>query len=224
MTKTIAAAMLAMTVPALTHAQAPQPRLLSPHTAPESAGSADHGVAKAAGMPLRDGNLAPGVLTVRIVRGSFDNNVPGQDVTVAVAAGKSETVRTGPDGRAQFAHLPVGTSVRAAATVDGEVLRSDSFEMPVESGVRLLLVIGEGPVTAAGRPPGTATQAPPLLVGNAGTILASPSGVVPVEFATTTRGRSNGPTGVTVIRVIMTAATLLAFAVVLFRRPGAGQG
>ncbi len=219
MIKTVFATVLAMTVPALTHAQAPPPGLLSPHADLAGADPADHGVAKAAGMPLRDGNLAPGMLTVRIVRGSFDNNVPDQNVTVSVAGGKTETVRTGPDGRAQFAHLPVGASVQAAATVDDEALLSDSFEMPGESGVRLLLVVGEGPVTAAGMPPGAPSQAPTILADAATTVLVG-APVMPVVGATTANDWGDGSTGVTTIRVIMATTTILAFVFVGFRRQG----
>lgn len=219
MIKTIVATVLAVTVPGLTHAQAPPPGLLSPHADLAGANPADHGVAKAAGMPLRDGNLAPGMLTVRIVRGSFDNNVPGQNVTVSVAGGKTETVRTGPDGRAQFAHLPVGASVQAAATVDDEALLSDAFEMPGESGVRLLLVLGEGPATAAGMPPATPMQAPLTPVESATEVRAG-GPVVLVEGGTTTRDWGDGSTGVTAIRVIMATTTILAFVFVGFRRQG----
>lgn len=218
MTKTIVATVLAATLPALTQAQAPPPGLLSPHAA-ASADPADHGVAKAAGMPLRDGNLAPGMLTVRIVRGSFDNNVPDQNVTVSVAGGKTETVRTGPDGRAQFAHLPVGASVQAAATVDDEALLSDAFDMPGESGVRLLLVVGEGPVTAAGMPP-TAPSPAPLVPGAGATEVLAGGPVVPAEGATTTRDWGDSSTGVTAIRAIMATTTILAFVFVGFRRQG----
>ena len=45
-------------------------------------------------------------------------SVPGHLVTVDVTGGRQETARTGPDGRAQFAHLPVGVRVRVSALVE----------------------------------------------------------------------------------------------------------
>ena len=39
---------------------------------------------RAAGMALRDGALAPGMLTVRVVRGSFDRNAANETVQIDV--------------------------------------------------------------------------------------------------------------------------------------------
>jgi hypothetical protein len=97
-------------------------------------------MASAVGMPLLDGSLPPGTLTVRVVRGGFVENLAGRDVTVDVLGGKTERARTGPDGRVQIAHLPVGIGLRASAVVDGKRLESEVFEMPPDTGVRLLLM------------------------------------------------------------------------------------
>ena len=85
-------------------------------------GENGHVIVRAAGMPLRDGALEPGTLTVRIVRGDFSNNVPDQPVDLQVMGGQTLSGRTGSDGRAQFPHVAVGTQVKVTATVDGEVL------------------------------------------------------------------------------------------------------
>ena len=45
---------------------------------------------RAAGMPLSDGALAPGMLTVRVVEGAFTRDLAGQAVEVQVTGGKSE--------------------------------------------------------------------------------------------------------------------------------------
>lgn len=211
-------ALLAILAPALAEAQAPPLDLLSPHAIRAEKDPADHGVARAAGMPLRDGVLAPGMLTVRVVRGSFDNNVAGQNVTVAVAGGKVETARTGSDGRAQFAHLPVGASVQAAATVDGVPLTSDAFDMPADSGVRLLLVVGDGPVNASGPPPDAQPRgvAPAAAAPAFGSVPAPDVEIVPPPVSTA----SGGSFGITVIRVIMATTTILAFLFIGFTRPG----
>ncbi len=152
-------------VPARGGARAQQVQPVSPHATDPQASSTDHGVARAAGMPLRDGSLPPGMLTVRVVNGSFSNNVTDVAVSVTVAGGKIERATTGADGRAQFAHLPVGGTVQATAVTGVGALVSDPFDMPAESGVRLLLVIGDGPVTATGVPPGTLTVVPRLEPG-----------------------------------------------------------
>ena len=106
---------------------------------------------RAAGMALRDGALAPGMLTVRVVRGSFDRNVANQIVQIDVS-GRIERATTDAAGRAQFAHLPIGAAVQATAIVDGEALSSERFDMAAESGIRVLLIAGEGAASAGGIP------------------------------------------------------------------------
>jgi hypothetical protein len=113
-----------------------------------TAGSASHQV-RAAGMPLYDGTLPPGIMTVRVVQGGFSNDLPDQAVTVTVLGGRTEVQHTGSDGRATFGHLPIGSRVRAWAVVSGDRLESDLFEMPTESGVRVLLIAGGAGVEAA---------------------------------------------------------------------------
>lgn len=97
---------------------------------------------RAAGMALQDGTLPPGTLTVRVVRGSFSGNLAGINVTLEVGGEAPKEAMTRDDGRAQFAHLALGSSVRATATVDGEPLASEPIVMPAESGIRVLLVAG----------------------------------------------------------------------------------
>jgi hypothetical protein len=203
-----------MVLPALAVAQAPPLGLLSPHAGvPDAGRTPGGGGATAAGMPLRDGSLAPGMVTVRVVRGSFDNNVANQEVALTAAGGKTQTARTDDKGRAQFAHQVVGSSVQATATVNGETLKSEAFNIPAESGVRLLLVVGDGPVTAAG--PVAALPAPlagPLAPeGEATQGVAVPGGP--------SSGTTDDTATITAIRVVMTVMTLLGFAFVGFRRP-----
>jgi hypothetical protein len=118
---------------------------------------------RAAGMPLRDGTLPPGQMTVRVVQGGFANNLANQVVTVEVLGGRSETATTGGDGRASFAHLPIGGSVRAVVNVNGEQLASDVFPVPAESGVRVLLISGATAGAAAAMPPAAARSPAPAL-------------------------------------------------------------
>jgi hypothetical protein len=168
--------------------------------------AARHTMVRAAGMPLNDGTLPPGMLTVRVVRGAFTANLPGVTVAAEINGGKIETASTGGDGRAQFAHLPVGAQVKVSATVDNQQLTSDVFALPAESGVRILLVLDDG---SAGAP-----------AQSAGTILnAAPPDQEQPTAAIDTAPRRRGPsTGVLAIRIFFTVATLAAFAFVLFRQ------
>jgi len=162
---------------------------------------------RAAGTPLNDGTLAPGMLTVRIVEGAFTRNLAGVEVRVDVAGGKVESAMTGEDGRAQFAHLPVGASIRASATAAGEQLESEIFEMPAQSGVRILLVTG-------GTQPATSdTGAPPIAALPVGAPAAPPS-------TPPSAPPSQSDTAVTVIRTVlaMTSVAAFGFFVVLRRK------
>ncbi|MEQ1572631.1 MAG: hypothetical protein ABL993_00160 [Vicinamibacterales bacterium] len=84
--------------------------------------------------------LADGIVTVRVVRESIGNNVPGQDVRVIIG-GTTRTARTDEQGRAEFRDLPRDQG-RAEATVDGERLTSDPFTAPASGGLRVILVAG----------------------------------------------------------------------------------
>ncbi len=91
------------------------------------------------GIPRPDGSLAPGTVSVRVVRGQLGNLVIDHPVEFVVA-GKSQTVRTDASGRAVVSGLAPGSTVHVLATVDGERLDSQDFQAPAEGGVLLLLV------------------------------------------------------------------------------------
>jgi hypothetical protein len=171
------------------------PAIAAAQPAPGETG-AQHMV-RAAGMPLNDGSIPPGMLTVRIVEGAFTRDIADVQVDVEVAGGKIESVVTGADGRAGFAHLPIGAQVRATATVGGERLQSDAFQIPAQSGVRVLLVTG------AGAAPDAAASAP-VVTATAGTVRSTDVALAP--------GRSDDATRIAVIRAVLATATLSAFA------------
>ena len=183
---------------------------------------------RAAGMPLNDGALAPGMLTVRVVEGAFVRDIANQLVELEIAGGKIESGRTGPDGRAQFAHVPVGARVRATVSVDGERLESESFEMPTESGVRLLLVASAN----AGAPASGNTATTAGATTWSGAPPPSRNGIVlhqalPPDHPPLTDGPASVPVapahpnaeGVLAVRATLLTATIFAFGIVLFRRP-----
>jgi hypothetical protein len=87
-------------------------------------------------MPFPD--VPIGTVSVRVIRGSFDQIVVDQAVEFTVA-GRMTTVRTDESGRAQVGNLPPGTRVRAMTVVDGERLESEDAVVGA-SGLRILLV------------------------------------------------------------------------------------
>ena len=91
------------------------------------------------GLPLPDGSLPDGTITVRVVRGAVTNNVPGQGVELR----QGDTVEmavTDAEGRATFLTLSAGQEVRASTELDGERLESQLFAVPGRGGVRVMLV------------------------------------------------------------------------------------
>ncbi len=124
------------------------------------------------GVPLQVGDLPPGFVVVRVVRRSFQTNLPGQSVTLRVGDGPTVmTATTGDDGRAQFSSLRVGDFVQLRATVGAERLESQRFQLPAEAGTRLVLVADVGAPTASG-PEWTTTAG----VATPAVSIATPSG------------------------------------------------
>ena len=116
---------------------------------------------RAAGMPLEVGELPPGTITVRLVRGAFVENLRDRIVRLEVGD-EVETAATDAQGRATF-RLSPGTVVRAVAEIDGERLESERFTLPARGGVRVLLVAGatDDAVPAAGETIAGGTVLPP---------------------------------------------------------------
>ena len=103
------------------------------------------------GQALPAGDLAPGTVTVRVVRESLANNLPGIDVELH-GAGAVRRATTGLDGRAQFEGLPAGARVHVRTVVGGEPLQSAPFDVPARGGIRTILVAGlSAPGAAAPR-------------------------------------------------------------------------
>jgi hypothetical protein len=196
------ALLLVVLVPGLCAGQTTPPETAAPH------------MVRAAGMPLNDGALAPGMLTVRLVEGAFTRNLADHVVTVEMAGGTNESARTGSDGRAQFAHLPLGARVRAWATVGSERLESEPFEMPYESGVRVLLVTGDGAAPSGQAGPDLAALTSPH--PSIESIPSNPP--IPTTVALATPGPTDS--GVAVIRTVLATSTVFAFGVLfLYRKP-----
>ena len=91
------------------------------------------------GIPRPDGQMTPGTVTVRLIRGDLSNNITGQPVELHVGD-KVQTVKTDDQGRAEFTGLAPGSTATAVAVVDGERLESQAFPIQAQGGIRLMLV------------------------------------------------------------------------------------
>src|SRR5262249_54740361 len=87
------------------------------------------------GIPRPDGQMTPGTVTVRLIRGDLSNNIPGPPVQVP-RGDKVQTVKTDDQGRAEFTGLTPGATATAVAVVDDERLESQSFPIQAQGGIR----------------------------------------------------------------------------------------
>lgn len=118
------------------------------------------------GIPRPDPQLQSGVVTVRVIRGSFDN--PVVSLTVELE-GPSPAMRATTDGagRAEFKGVPAGTRVKAVAVVAGERIESQEFAMPGAGGIRLALVAAGAPeAPSASGPAAAAPDTGPVQPGD----------------------------------------------------------
>jgi hypothetical protein len=148
----------------------------------------DH--AGAISAPLFVEDLPVGTISVRVSRPSMTEAITGADVvgTWTAPDGKrtSSTAKTGTDGRAVFAKVPVGNTFQASADVEGESLVTARFRVPDQGGTRLLMIVGANAAQAMNEMTGGAVapgnSAEPQPVGmRSGTVEASdglPAGTV----------------------------------------------
>ena len=94
------------------------------------------------GIPRPDPALATGSVSVRLVRGELANLVIGHPVEFVVG-GKSDVVKTDDSGHAIATGLSPGSIVHVVATVDGQRLDSQDFDVPAQGGVVLMLVAAD---------------------------------------------------------------------------------
>lgn len=118
------------------------------------------------GVPLPVSDVAVGTVTVRVIRGSLANPVPSQTVEITGAA-EPMRATTNDVGRAEIRGLRPGVRVKAHATVAGERLESQEFDVPATGGIRLIL--------AAADPNGGAASA---AVGSTADPAKAPSGEI----------------------------------------------
>jgi hypothetical protein len=91
------------------------------------------------GMPLPVGDLSPGSVTARVIRGQLSNPIDAQPVELS-GGGAVKTEKTDSSGRATFTGLTPGTRVKLRTVVGSETVESQEFEVPTAGGVRVMLV------------------------------------------------------------------------------------
>ncbi|MCS6911635.1 MAG: carboxypeptidase-like regulatory domain-containing protein [Myxococcales bacterium] len=96
------------------------------------------------GIPRPDPQVAPGTITVRLVRGELSNRLVDVEVELWTLSRKEplRTAKTDAEGRATFSGLSPGT-YEARAVVDGEALASQPIELPDQPGMRVMLVFSK---------------------------------------------------------------------------------
>lgn len=129
---------------------------------------------QAAGVPLPASDLPAGTVSVRVVRGSFANNLAGETV-VFLVDGQERRQTTDASGRAQISDLPRGTRVRAVSTVGNERLESQEITIG-DTGIRFVLVAAMGDGGSA------APAAPALVPAVPGTVSIGSGSRVVVEY------------------------------------------
>ncbi len=110
------------------------------------------------GVPLPMPDAPAGTVSVRVVRGGFENNLEGVTVEFVID-GERRTIVTDGEGRVQVEDLRPGARVRASAVVDGERLETQEITM-ASSGVRVMLVATDAEAEARGAAAAAAAAEP----------------------------------------------------------------
>jgi hypothetical protein len=108
-------------------------------TAQDMGGAQMPDVRQMSGMPLPVGDMAPGTVVVRVIRGGLANPLVNHKVEL-VGAGAPMSLTTNETGRAEFKGLTPGTRVKAITVIGAERLESQEFAVPPNGGIRLMLV------------------------------------------------------------------------------------
>lgn len=108
------------------------------------------------GKPLPDAGMAAGTVSVRLARKTLQNPAAGLEVVAitknAGGDARKRTGKTDDGGRVLFEGLAVGDEFHAEVKVDGELVKTDTFTIPAQGGVRTMLIAGLGAAPAGGEP------------------------------------------------------------------------
>jgi hypothetical protein len=113
------------------------------------------------GVPLPVGDLSPGTVTARVIRGQLSNPLDGQAVELT-GAGAAKTEKTDGSGRATFTGVTPGSRVKVRTTVGSEVVESQEFEVPAAGGVRVMLVATDPNAAAQQAEAAAVAKEPPV--------------------------------------------------------------
>ena len=95
-------------------------------------------LAEIVGRPLPDSGMPAGTVSVRVARKMPANGVAGAEVSAVIknAGGdlRKRTEKTDADGRALFEGMAPGDEFNAEVTVDGELLKTETFTFPQTGG------------------------------------------------------------------------------------------
>jgi hypothetical protein len=141
-------------------------------------------LAAMSGMSMPSPDLPDGTVTVRVVRDQISNNLAGVPVELH-GAGDVRRATTGEDGRAQFSAVPPGSQVHAIASVDGQRIESQPFEMPAKGGVRTILAAAGNSSTGGAPAPqgGAARDALPEPSGSVSSLSLGGNSRIATEFS-----------------------------------------
>lgn len=138
------------------------------------------------GRPLPDVGMPTGTVSVRVARRMPANGVADAEVSAVIknAGGdlRKRTEKTDADGRAMFEGMTPGDEFHAEVTVDGETLKTETFTLPAQGGLRTMLIAALGPgggapggAPNAGAAPGGGDEAKFSLGATAGVAVADAS-------------------------------------------------
>src|SRR5450631_592201 len=115
---------------------------------PMMGGSGMPNLAEIVGRPLPDNGMPAGTVSVRVARKMPSNGVADAEVSAVIknAGGdlRRRTEKTDSDGRALFEGMAPGDEFHAEVTVDGELLKSETFTIPQVGGLRTMLIAAVG--------------------------------------------------------------------------------
>src|SRR5262245_1759223 len=101
------------------------------------------------GIPLPAPNLAPGTVSVRVVRAEITDVVTGAGVEL-VGGGTTRTAKTDQTGHATFTGVSTREEYHVATTVEGKHVESRPFHGPQQGGYKFMLVLAAAPQLGAG--------------------------------------------------------------------------
>ncbi|HVY38158.1 MAG TPA: hypothetical protein VHM31_09485 [Polyangia bacterium] len=118
------------------------------HAQPMMGGAGMPNLSEIVGRPLPDAGMATGTVSVRVSRRMPANAAAGVDVVAIIKKEGGElrrrTEKTDADGRVIFEGMVPGDEFRAEATVDGETLKTQTFTLPSQGGLRTMLIAALG--------------------------------------------------------------------------------